>query len=147
MLSSLLRRTTSTVLRTSSVTTSHYSTTTPFLRNITEEGVPLGTAAVPSGTQLPLPEDTEKTILQREVSSSYKTYDSVPYHMRRPIQINEHGRSILEEGLFNKGTSFGIGERDRLGRWLVFSFCCCCCHHTLLSPVLFRKTVSPRERF
>jgi malate dehydrogenase (oxaloacetate-decarboxylating)(NADP+) len=35
--------------------------------------------------------------------------------MRKPIRISEYGRSILEEGLFNKGTSFGIGERDRLG--------------------------------
>ena len=153
MLSQLLRRrTTSSVLRTSSITTSHYSTTTPYLRNITEEGVPLGTAAVPSGTQLPLPEDTEKTILQREVSSSYKTYDSVPYHMRRPIQINEHGRSILEEGLFNKGTSFGIGERDRLGMCfllllrrlffffsLLFSFL-----HAFVKGDVFSKTVSKR---
>ena len=116
MLTSALRRSSS-VLRTSSLASSRasYSTTSSSLRNITEEGVPLSTLAVPTGTSLPLPEDSEKTILQREMSSSYKTYDSVPYHMRKPIRINEYGRLILEEGLFNKGTSFGIGERDRLG--------------------------------
>ena len=87
-------------------------------RNRTAEGVPLGTAAVPTGTDLPgsdLEAETEQTIEQRELSENYQTYDKVPYHMRRPLRINEYGRAIMEEGLFNKGTSFGIGERDRLG--------------------------------
>jgi hypothetical protein len=44
-----------------------YSTTTFSTRNMTKEGVPLGTAAVPSGTDLPdmIAETTEQTIIQR----------------------------------------------------------------------------------
>ena len=98
--------------------TAFTSTSTAFgdnnVRNVNEQGIPLGTAAVPTGTDLPEGE-TEQTLDQREVSENYKTYDSVPYHMRKPIRIQEYGRGILEEGLFNKGTSFGVGERDRLG--------------------------------
>ncbi|MBT5484740.1 MAG: hypothetical protein HOK55_08435, partial [Gammaproteobacteria bacterium] len=62
--------------------------------NVTPEGVPLGTAAVPTGVDLPetVALDTEQTIAQRELSEKYKTYDSIPYHMRKPIRINEYGR-------------------------------------------------------
>ena len=41
---------------------------------------------------------------------------STPYHLRRPLKIkNEAGRQLLTDPLFNKGTAFTFGERDRLG--------------------------------
>ena len=96
-----------------------FTTSLPSFRKIdTESGVPLATIAVPSGTDLPknpMVEETEQTIDLRKESKTYKTYDSVPYHMRKPLRISEYGRAIMDEGLFNKGTSFRIGERDRLG--------------------------------
>jgi hypothetical protein len=54
-------------------------------------------------------------MLKREESRTYKPYSSLPFHLRKPIRVNEYGNQILQNGLFNKGTSFNIGERDRLG--------------------------------
>ena len=35
--------------------------------------------------------------------------------MRRTLRVNEYGSDILHSSLFNKGTAFNLGERDRLG--------------------------------
>ena len=54
-------------------------------------------------------------MLRREESRRYKPYSSLLFHLRKPIRVNDYGNQILQNGLFNKGTCFNIGERDRLG--------------------------------
>ena len=54
-------------------------------------------------------------MLSREESRTYKPYSSLPFVLRKPIRVNEYGHSLMQNPLFNKGTSFNIGERDRLG--------------------------------
>eukprot|EP00041_Stephanoeca_diplocostata_P026101 m.696351 g.696351 ORF g.696351 m.696351 type:complete len:630 (+) comp22892_c1_seq18:300-2189(+) len=44
-----------------------------------------------------------------------KEKDSLPYHIRRPIAAKVTGKALLTDSLFNKGSAFGSGERDRLG--------------------------------
>ena len=43
------------------------------------------------------------------------TVGDVPYHLRRAIKVKGEGVGIITNPLFNKGSAFRHGERDRLG--------------------------------
>ena len=47
--------------------------------------------------------------------SRVDTVGEVPYHLRRAIKVKGEGVGIITNPLFNKGSAFRHGERDRLG--------------------------------
>eukprot|EP00038_Savillea_parva_P001424 m.103828 g.103828 ORF g.103828 m.103828 type:complete len:654 (+) comp10498_c0_seq1:48-2009(+) len=54
-----------------------------------------------------------------EIKSFYtsftETHGSRPYHLRKTIRVKTQGKGILTNPLYNKGSAFMHGERDRLG--------------------------------
>eukprot|EP00040_Diaphanoeca_grandis_P002665 m.22376 g.22376 ORF g.22376 m.22376 type:complete len:626 (-) comp13801_c0_seq1:137-2014(-) len=44
-----------------------------------------------------------------------REHGSRPYHLRRPLRIKGHGKTVVLNPFYNKGSAFLPGERDRLG--------------------------------
>ena len=55
--------------------------------------------------------EQEEAVLAEERSGTTR----LPYHLRKGLKVTTTGLDLLHDPLFNKGTGFNMGERDRLG--------------------------------
>ena len=55
--------------------------------------------------------EQEEAVLAEERSGTTR----LPYHLRKGLKVTTTGLALLHDPLFNKGTGFNMGERDRLG--------------------------------
>lgn len=61
--------------------------------------------------------ESEPVVVQDQEDALSDATTLVPYRIRKPLRVPSHlrGVEIINDPLFNKGTSYEYGERDRLG--------------------------------